>query len=141
MPGTVGSAAAQLPYLALRQAPWWWSAVSIAIVLAIGVRCADWVIREVGVEDPGVVVLDEWVGQWITLLMIEQLAPLAHPRALPVGLVLIGGFLLFRACDILKPWPASWADRKLHGGFGAMLDDAFAGVWAGALGVAATWFL
>ena len=135
-PGTVGSAAALLPYLALRQAPWWWTAATIVVVFAIGVRCADWVIRELRVEDPGVVVLDEWVGQWITLLMIEQLAPLVTSRVPPLGIILVGGFLLFRACDIVKPWPASWADKKLHGGFGAMLDDAIAGAWAGAIGVA-----
>lgn len=130
-PGTVGSAAALLPYLALREAPWWWVVLTIVVVFAIGVRCADWVIARLQVEDPGVVVLDEWVGQWITLALMEAFAP----RAMPLGLLLIFGFVLFRVCDILKPWPASWADRQLHGGFGAMLDDAIAGVWAGAIGI------
>jgi phosphatidylglycerophosphatase A len=43
------------------------------------------------------------------------------------------GFLLFRVADILKPWPASWADRRVGGGFGVMLDDAIAAVYAAAL--------
>jgi phosphatidylglycerophosphatase A len=140
-PGTVGSAAALLPYLALRQAAWWWTALTIVVVFAIGVRCADWVIREVEVDDPGVVVIDEWIGQWITLLLLEQLMPLATARVPPIGVTLVYGFLLFRLCDIVKPWPASWADRKLHGGFGTMLDDAIAGVWAGTIGLALIRFL
>jgi phosphatidylglycerophosphatase A len=42
----------------------------------------------------------------------------------------LAGFVLFRVFDIWKPWPVRWADRRLHGGFGAMLDDVFAGLYA-----------
>ena len=48
----------------------------------------------------------------------------------PRVLTLLAGFALFRFFDILKPWPVSWADNHLEGGFGAMLDDAFAGLYA-----------
>jgi phosphatidylglycerophosphatase A len=40
------------------------------------------------------------------------------------------GFALFRLFDIIKPWPVSWADREVRGGFGVMLDDVVAGVLA-----------
>ena len=40
------------------------------------------------------------------------------------------GFVLFRLFDILKPWPVSWADHRVEGGFGVMLDDIVAGVLA-----------
>jgi phosphatidylglycerophosphatase A len=40
------------------------------------------------------------------------------------------GFVLFRIFDILKPWPISWCDKNLHGGFGIMLDDVVAGLMA-----------
>ena len=40
------------------------------------------------------------------------------------------GFVLFRLFDILKPWPVRWADRRVHGGLGIMLDDILAGVMA-----------
>ena len=40
------------------------------------------------------------------------------------------GFVLFRIFDIMKPWPVSLADKKLHGGFGIMLDDVVAGIYA-----------
>jgi phosphatidylglycerophosphatase A len=42
----------------------------------------------------------------------------------------VGGFALFRLFDIWKPWPVRWADREVHGGLGAMLDDVLAGVYA-----------
>jgi len=40
------------------------------------------------------------------------------------------GFLFFRFFDILKPWPIKWLDKKVHGGFGIMIDDVLAGVFA-----------
>jgi phosphatidylglycerophosphatase A len=40
------------------------------------------------------------------------------------------GFGLFRLFDIWKPWPVSWADRRVHGGLGVMLDDVLAGIYA-----------
>jgi len=43
------------------------------------------------------------------------------------------GFVLFRIFDIIKPWPIKWADQKVQGGFGIMLDDVLAAVFAGAL--------
>ncbi len=42
----------------------------------------------------------------------------------------LAAFVLFRFFDIAKPWPVNWADRKIEGGLGTMLDDAFAGVYA-----------
>jgi phosphatidylglycerophosphatase A len=49
----------------------------------------------------------------------------------PAGwLWILLGFFLFRFFDILKPWPISWLDKKVHGGFGIMIDDALAGIYA-----------
>ncbi len=45
-------------------------------------------------------------------------------------LAVVIGFALFRAFDIAKPWPVSWADRRLRGGLGVVLDDVLAGVLA-----------
>jgi phosphatidylglycerophosphatase A len=70
--------------------------------------------------DPAPVVIDEVAGQWLTLLAADP------------DMVLYGaGFVLFRAADIFKPWPASWADKHVAGGFGVMLDDVIAGAYAG----------
>ena len=61
------------------------------------------------------------VIRWIALLWLPSL------WWLPVA------FLLFRLFDIAKPWPVSLADRQVSGGFGIMLDDLFAALYAGAL--------
>ena len=45
----------------------------------------------------------------------------------------LAGFILFRAADILKPWPASWADRTIPGAWGIMTDDIFAALYPMAL--------
>ena len=72
--------------------------------------------------DPGWGVIDEFAGQWITLL--------ALPRPSAAGL--IAAFLLFRVFDITKLGPVGWADRQ-HGAFGIMADDIIAGVIAAIL--------
>jgi phosphatidylglycerophosphatase A len=120
--GTVGSAIAILPWLALRNLDVAIYAVVLAVAFAIGIGCADRVIRVLQVEDPGVVVWDEFVGQWIALLPL-----VVAPRGWPW---IVAGFVLFRLFDVWKPWPASWADRSVKGGFGTMLDDVIAGLYA-----------
>jgi phosphatidylglycerophosphatase A len=120
--GTAGSAAALIPWLALRELDWPLYLGAVAIAFAIGVWASGVVIAKLRIEDPGVVVWDEFVGQWITLLPL-----VVAPREWPWIVV---GFVLFRVCDVWKPWPASWADRSVKGGFGAMLDDVIAGAYA-----------
>ncbi len=72
-----------------------------------------------GVHDHGSIVWDEFVGFWITMIAVP-----AEP------LWVIAGFALFRLFDIAKPWPIKWLDKKVHGGFGIMIDDVLAGVFA-----------
>lgn len=71
-------------------------------------------------HDPGPVVIDEVAGQWLTLALVP-----------PDWLYYVLGFALFRLADIFKPWPASWADKKVDGGLGVMLDDVLAAVYSG----------
>ena len=68
--------------------------------------------------DPSIIVIDEIVGIWITLLMV--------PKTLPAIVI---GFLLFRLFDIIKPYPAARLEH-LPGGWGIMLDDVVAGLYA-----------
>jgi phosphatidylglycerophosphatase A len=71
-----------------------------------------------GSPDPSSVVIDEVVGMWVTLLFL--------PKSL---LLLSVGFVLFRILDILKPEPARYVER-FPGGWGIMLDDVVAGIYA-----------
>jgi phosphatidylglycerophosphatase A len=72
-------------------------------------------------EDPGWFVADEGAGMLLALA--------ALPAATLPGVFL--AFALFRALDIVKPWPISWADAQ-PGAFGVMLDDVLAGAIAAA---------
>jgi len=72
-----------------------------------------------GVQDHSGIVWDEFVGLFIAL------------AGAPVSFgAVAAGFLLFRLFDVLKPWPIRWLDRRVHSGFGIMLDDAVAGLFA-----------
>ena len=88
--------------------------------------------------DPGQVVLDEFAGQWIALvgmplLSARPLLGLAAPAIEWVILVFAIQFFLFRLFDVIKPPPGRRLE-KLHGGWGILLDDLAAGVYANVVG-------
>ena len=88
-------------------------------IAVIGVWASQVYVAHHRVEDPGEVVVDEVAAQLLVL------------AAVPLTLLTTAvGFLLFRLFDIVKPWPVSWADRKVKGGLGVMLDDLLAAVYA-----------
>lgn len=129
-PGTVGSAAGLLFYLAVR---WTGSpaveAGVIAVLFAVGVWAATTAERYFGGIDPGPIVIDEVVGMLITLAFI------------PVGWTgALAGFVLFRIFDVVKPYPAGRFER-MHGGLGVMADDAMAAVYANLSLRLLTWLL
>lgn len=119
-PGTWGSLAA-LPVAWLIQAMGGRIALALAaiLLLAIGTWATDRVLRDADSKDPGFVVVDEVVGQWITVLP-AALDPLHYGF----------GFVLFRVADVIKPWPVSWADRRIPGAAGVMADDVAAALYA-----------
>lgn len=119
-PGTFGTLASIPLYLVLLQSSSWplyllW----LCVAFALGVFWCDRSSQALGVHDHGGIVWDEFVGYWITMFMA------------PAGwLWILLGFILFRFFDVLKPWPISWLDKKVHGGFGIMIDDVLAGIYA-----------
>jgi phosphatidylglycerophosphatase A len=121
-PGTAGSLTALLPWLALRELPAVYYALALVSAFALGVWVCHWAVATLRIKDPASVVWDEFVGQWVALLPLLWLQR---------GWVWIfAGFILFRIFDIWKPWPVSWADRRIDGGLGIMLDDVIAGIYA-----------
>lgn len=119
-PGTVGSAVGVIVWGAARLggATPVHEAALVLVLLVVGALAASEAERRLGTTDPGPVVIDEVMGQCATLLA----APLTWQVAL-------AGFLLFRVFDIVKPPPARQLERA-HGGWGIMLDDLAAGVYA-----------
>ncbi len=118
-PGTWGSAIAAVI---------WWYLSSIALIpmeiaiIVVLLPIAVWsahVTEKVLGHDAKPIVIDEVVGQWITLLFA--------PRQVYLYLI---GFILFRVFDVLKPFPV-YQSQRLPGGFGIVTDDALAGLYAG----------
>lgn len=129
-PGTMGSLAA-LPVawgLVWAFGPWglgW----GLVVVFLVGLAASHVQVRTTGEQDPSRIVVDEVVGQWITLL-VAPLDPMAY----------LAGFLLFRFFDIAKVWPANAIEQHLPGALGIMLDDVAAGLLAlAALSLVVTW--
>lgn len=130
-PGTFGSLAA-LPfgYLVHRFAGFPGLAVATLALFALGWWATAAETRGRDDHDPGEIVIDEVVGQWIALWPLSF--GLWHAGVDPAIFPYpgwIGAFLMFRLFDILKPWPVSWADRKSTA-FGVMFDDVLAGLMA-----------
>jgi phosphatidylglycerophosphatase A len=116
-PGTVGSA---LTALVLWLVPFSRAGLVVVLVAVIvaGIWAADRAERVLGGKDPGAIVVDEVAGMTLAALLIPRtLGPLAV------------AFLLFRVFDIVKPPPAHAAQR-LPGGFGVVVDDLIAGLYA-----------
>ena len=96
------------------------------VISAVGVWAADSFERATGKKDPQQVVVDEVSGQWLTLLASPAfLSGTANWKSF------LAGFILFRAFDMLKPFPARQAEA-LPGGWGIMADDWVAGAYAAA---------
>jgi len=118
-PGTFGTLAAIPLYLLVAplSAPIYGALVVVLFV--VGVWLCGRTAKQLGVHDHPGIVWDEWVGFLLTMF----LAPVSW-----VSVLL--GFVLFRFFDIAKPWPVRIADRRVGGGFGIMLDDVLAGIYA-----------
>ena len=117
-PGTAGSAVGLLLWLALPNVLWI-QLLAVAIVSLAGIWSGSVAERHFGKRDPGQVVVDEVAGMMVTCV----LNPLAGPGTM------LAAFVLFRAADIVKPFPVNRLER-LPGGAGIMADDLMAGVYA-----------
>ncbi|MBQ3059284.1 MAG: phosphatidylglycerophosphatase A [Desulfovibrio sp.] len=120
-PGTWGTAMAALlaPWLFLPLA-FGERLLTLSMVFILGALAATRAEKLLGRKDPGQVVIDELLGLWLALL----------PFATADLWLMTAAFILFRIFDIAKPWPVRASENWLPAGFGVMLDDALAGLWA-----------
>ena len=116
-PGTFGSAVGLVIWALLPSSPAV-HAAAILVMFAVGAWCGTVAERHYGGTDPGPMVIDEVMGMLLTLFM--------HPVGWGGA---IAGFFLFRAFDVLKPYPANRLEQ-LPGGLGVMADDGMAAVYA-----------
>ena len=118
-PGTMGTLVA-IPFIfvlkSLGTTGFW---IALLLLFLLGVWVCDRVSLKLGVHDHGGIVWDEMVGYWLTMAFV----PLQWQW-------LLAAFVLFRFFDIIKPWPIGQIDRKVSGGFGIMIDDIVAALFA-----------
>ena len=131
-PGTVGSLGALViaaPLIYKHGWQPWWFVVLAVLMLPLAIWSATVTAESSGRKDPGLVVIDEVVGQWITLGGCLHL----HWK----GWLL--AFCLFRVFDIWKPWPVRQLEA-LPSGTGIVADDVMAGIYGALVLAAAGWF-
>lgn len=120
-----------MPAILLARAGWhplYFLALAAA-ALPVAVWAADVTARKVGQEDPGLVVVDEVIGQWVTLAGATALNWKSW----------LAAFVLFRLFDIWKPVPVRQFE-KLPGGYGIVADDVMAGIYGALVLLAAGCF-
>ena len=118
-PGTWGSLMALVPWFFMRNMALQNYLALVAGIFVVGCLLSGSAEKILDQADAGPIVIDEFVGMFITLIA----AP-GHPASWIIG------FFLFRFFDVLKPFPCSWFDTNIHGGFGIMMDDVVAGIYA-----------
>ena len=128
-PGTAGTLMAVPLYWLMTDLNLWAYSAVVILAFAVGIYLCGKASEQLGVHDHSGIVWDEFVGFWITMW------------AVPADITwIIFGFVVFRVFDIAKPWPISALDKKVHGGFGIMIDDVVAGIFACGTLHLALWF-
>ena len=128
MPGTYGSVLGVGLYLVLAGLlktlphPRLLLFLATLVLIAISIQVVSIALRSFSVQDPSEVVLDEVVGQLLTLLPL----PMVPQRRASYWLAIALGFVLFRALDAVKPYPI-WKLERLKGAWGVVIDDVGAG--------------
>ena len=126
VPGTTGTLAAIPFYFLIVQLPLMGYFLVVLLAALVGITICQKTSDDMKVHDHGAIVWDEFVGFWITMSIVPMLGlPIYDWHTLLIG------FVLFRAFDMIKPWPIIVLDRRVHGGFGIMVDDVLAGIMAG----------
>jgi phosphatidylglycerophosphatase A len=131
-PGTAGSVGALLPAWLLVQTfavAGWVFLIPTLVLLFPSIRAATIVAEQSGRKDPGLVVVDEVLGMWVTLAGVTHWNWKSW----------LGAFLLFRILDIWKPYPARELEA-LPAGTGIVADDLMAGVYGALVLFLAGWF-
>lgn len=127
-PGTFGTLAALPFWFLLKPLPWPAYLAICAALFLFGCWVCGESAKRLGVHDHGGIVFDEIVGYLVTCIPLLM-------WNLPMWW-LLPAFLLFRFFDIVKPWPIKALDAKVDGGFGIMVDDLIAGLFAAVVLVA-----
>ena len=126
-PGTVGSIFGWFIFIAVSH---FVSAIYLVIlttfIIIFSVFISSIVTKDLIEKDHKSIVIDELVGIWLAMIPVLFIASTQYERSLYAFLALI----FFRVFDIFKPYPISYIDKNLKNGFGIVLDDLVAGIYA-----------
>lgn len=118
VPGTLGTLASVPLVLLLHVIGFWYQALATVTLIIVAIWASGKSQDLLGKDDPSVVVIDEVAGFVLTMFF------------LPISWIsLASGFVMFRIFDIIKPYPARDMER-LAGGWGIVMDDVMAGIYA-----------
>tara|TARA_Y100000992_G_scaffold206911_1_gene141627 strand:+ start:656 stop:1141 length:486 start_codon:yes stop_codon:yes gene_type:complete len=134
-PGTVGSIFGWIIFIVLSHYIEMIFATVLIIFLSIYV--SNLATKDIVNKDHKSIVIDEMAGIWLAMIPVIYIASSQYERTIYAILALI----FFRLFDILKPYPISYVDKNFKGGFGIVLDDLIAGVFAGILAMVITIYL
>lgn len=117
--GTFGTAGAIPFYILLANLPLWLYLLTTVTFTVFACWVSGKAEAIFNQHDSGKIVIDEVAGYLVTMAGV--------PFSVPA---IVWGFVFFRFFDILKPQPARWFDRNLKNGYGVVLDDVCAGIYA-----------
>lgn len=118
-PGTFGTLMAIPFYLLFRPLSLYAYLIFVIVFIILSSLLCARISRKIKVDDHPGMCIDEFAGFFVTMINA------------PHGFWwIVLGFVLFRLFDIWKPWPIYIVDKKIHGGFGMVLDDVLAGIYA-----------
>ena len=121
-PGTLGTLVALPIFYLTLLLPTNISYIFAVALFFIGIYVSNHTSQILKIKDPSCIVIDEIVAFLIILMFIE-------PNLKDIFIA----FILFRLFDIWKPWPISWVDKNIKGGWGILFDDLLAGLFAGVI--------
>lgn len=118
VPGTTGTLAAIPVHVAAAWllGPRYFAAAAVLFV-PLAIAAANVACNRLPLKDPGLIVVDEWAGYFLTVAL--------HPLNWQT---IAAGFLIFRILDVAKPFPARRLEH-LPGGTGVVLDDVMVGLY------------
>ena len=125
-PGTFGSIFAWVIFIFISHFINMFALTIVSLFFAIWI--CEKVTKDLIEKDHKSIVIDELIGMWISLTPVIYIASTQKDRTIYAVIALI----LFRFFDILKPFPISYFDQKMKNGFGVVIDDCIAGIFAAA---------
>ena len=129
-PGTFGSLFAILVwYISINYLNIYFFYTIIIIVFIFSFKAINIYLRNENKDDPSEIVVDEFIGQSIPVILFEIFHGDRNYSAYDTIQIYLWFFLLFRVFDGLKPFPIDYVDKKFKNSFGILFDDILAGVY------------